>query len=141
MRAARKHRRRVAALAAFVRREDGGASFEACLWVPFLLSFFFLIMDATFIFSREADAQRIVQDGTRQYVSKAIDSEAELETWLETMMASISPNADATIDFDASTGILVASVDYPAGDTDLTGVTGWLSGVTMRVRSIQLMEQ
>jgi Flp pilus assembly protein TadG len=141
MRVAGNRRGRAAAVLAFARREDGGASFEACLWVPFLLLFFFLIMDATFIFSHEADAQRIVQDGTRQYVSKALDSETELETWLETVMASVSPNADATVDYDSSTGILVASVEYPAGDTDLTGVTGWLSGVTMRVQSIQLMEQ
>jgi hypothetical protein len=125
----------------FLRGEDGGASFEACLWVPFLLSFFFLIMDATFIFSREADAQRIVQDGTRQYVAKAFDSQSELETWLETTMAVVSPNADATIDYDSSTGILVAAIEYPAEDTDLTGVTGWLGGATMRVQSVQLMEQ
>lgn len=127
-------------LRAFLRREDGGATIEACIWLPFFFTFFILILDATFIFLRQSDAQRIVQDGTRQFVSGAIDTRAELETWLEDTMASVSPNADATTIYDAGTGMLTARVEYPAEDTDLTGATGWLGGLTMRVQSIQLTE-
>ena len=50
----------------FLRDEAGGATVEACLWIPFFLSFFVLILDAAFIFLQETDAQRIVQDGNRQ---------------------------------------------------------------------------
>ncbi len=125
-------------LGAFARSETGSATVEACLWLPFLFFFFILILDATIIFMREADAQRIVQDGTRQFVTGAIDSEAELDAWLEATMAAISPNAKASSTI--SSGVLTATIEYPAEDTDLTGSAGLLGGLTMKVQSIQLVE-
>lgn len=130
-----------AMLRTFARRDDGGASFEACLWVPFLIGVILLVIDATFIFGREADAHRIAQDGTRQFVSGAIASQSELETWLETAMSPVSPNADANVSLDSTTGILTAVIEYPAEDTDLTGATGLLGAATVRVQSIQLTEE
>ncbi len=125
-------------LRAFVRSERGAATVEACLWIPVLLTFFILILDATIIFLRETDAQRIVQDGTRQYVTGAIETEAELDAWLEDMMSAISPNAQANS--TVSSGVLTTTIEYPAEDTDLTGSAGLLGGLTMKVRSIQLVE-
>lgn len=126
---------------AFVRSEDGSATVEACLWIPFFAAFFILILDATFIFLQQADAQRIVQDANRQYISKSIGSLAALESWIETTMTPLSANATATATIDASTGILTTRLEYPAEDTDLTGSTGLLGGLTMRVQAVHLTEQ
>ncbi len=123
----------------FLRDEAGGATVEACLWIPFFLSFFVLILDAAFIFLQETDAQRIVQDGNRQYVTGAIASTGALETWIETAMVPLSPNANATARVDGA-GVLTTVLTYPAEDTDLTGATGVLGGLTMRVQSIYLTE-
>ena len=125
---------------AFHRDEDGGATIEACLWIPFFFTCFILILDATFIFLREADAQRIVQDGNRQFVTGAITGETALETWVEAAMTTVSPNADATVSIDAN-GVLTTRVTYPAEDSDLTGASGLLGGLTMRVQSVYLTEQ
>jgi Flp pilus assembly protein TadG len=126
--------------ARFLRSEDGSATVEACIWLPFFFFFFLLILDATFIFLRQADAQRIVQDGSRLYVVGAIKTTSDLETWLESSMAPISPNAKATTNIGAN-GFLTAQISYPAEDTDLTGATGMLGGATMRVQSVQILEQ
>lgn len=125
---------------AFHQDEDGGATIEACLWIPFFFAFFILVLDAAFIFLREADAQRIVQDGNRQFVTGAITGETALETWVEAAMTTVSPNADATVSIDAN-GVLTTRVTYPAEDSDLTGASGLLGGLTMRVQSVYLTEQ
>lgn len=128
-------------LARFVRDEAGGATVEACLWLPFFFVFFILILDATFIFARQSDAHRVVQDGTRQFVTGGIDTLAELETWLEAAMQPIAPSADATVALDTTKDLLTARISYNAEDTDLTGATGVLGGLTIRVQSIQLVEE
>jgi Flp pilus assembly protein TadG len=126
---------------AFRDAEDGSATIEACLWIPFFFSFFILVLDATFIFLQQADAQRIVQDGNRQYVSKSIGSLGALETWIETAMQPLSSNAVAMASIDPTTGILTTRLEYPAEDTDLTGTTGVFGGLTMRVQAVHLTEQ
>ncbi len=121
--------------------EDGSATIEACLWIPFFFSFFILVLDATFIFLQQADAQRIVQDANRQYVSKSIGSLGALETWVETAMQPLTSNANVTASIDPTTGILTTRLEYPAEDTDLTGTTGVFGGLTMRVQAVHLTEQ
>ena len=136
-----KRGRRDGRVRRFAQSEDGGATIEACLWLPFLATFFMLVIDASFIFMRQADAQRIVQDGARQFVAGAIDTETELKTWLEAAMTPISTNATATVQVDPITGYLTARVEYPAKDTDLSGVSGVLGAAQILVQSIQITEQ
>lgn len=125
----------------FRRDEAGGATVEACLWLPFFFAFFILVLDATFVFARQSDAHRIVQDGTRQYITGGIDTTADLETWLETAMQPIAPSAVATVTIDTTKDLLTARISYSAEDTDLTGATGVLGGLTIRVQSVQLIEE
>ena len=51
-----------------VRSEGGSCTVEACFWLPFFLFFFVVIFDATYVFMRNGEVRRIVQDGNRAYV-------------------------------------------------------------------------
>lgn len=125
----------------FWREEDGLATFEACIWTPFFFIFLMLVVDATMIFSNQGRVHRIVQDANRQFILGQIDTTDDLQTWLEAQLASqrVTPNATATATVDAN-DILVTTVTYPSADTDLTGATGLLSGLTMRVTNYTLTE-
>ncbi len=127
----------------FGKNEDGGATFEACIWIPFLLFFFIMILDATAIFTNQSRVHRIVQDGNRQFVSGVYQHEANpqqaLESWVETTLDTIAPSADATINIDGD-GLLTTQVTYNASETDLSGVTGLFSSLTMRVQAIHQTE-
>ena len=127
----------------FGKSEAGGATFEACIWIPFLLFFFIMILDATAIFTNQSRVHRIVQDGNRQFVSGVYQHETNpqqaLETWVETTLDTIAPSADATISIDGS-GLLTTQVTYNASETDLSGVTGLFSSLTMRVQAIHQTE-
>jgi len=127
----------------FMRDEDGSATIEACLWLPFFIFFFVLILDATTIFMNQARVHRIVQDANRQYIvggfKTSVNEEQALEVWIEQSLASIAPSASATAQVD-SRGLLTTQVSYPSGETDLTGATGVLGSLTMRVQAIHQTE-
>ena len=116
---------------------------EACLWLPFFIFFFVLVLDATTIFMNQARVHRIVQDANRQYVvgvfKTAADEEQALETWIETALNGIAPSASASATV-GPLGLLTTQVSYPSGETDLTGATGVLGSLTMRVQAIHQTE-
>ncbi|MDU8942119.1 TadE/TadG family type IV pilus assembly protein [Ovoidimarina sediminis] len=127
----------------FGKEDEGSATFEACIWIPFLLLFFIMILDGTSIFTNQAKVHRIVQDANRQFVSGVFKLEPNpqmaMETWLETALDDIAPSADATISIDAN-GLLTTTVSYPASETDLSGVTGVFKNLTMNVKAIHQTE-
>lgn len=123
-----------------LRADDGGATVEATLWLPIYTLAIVLILDATFIFKGESRVHSIVQDGMRQYILGAYrgtpDPEEALEDWIEHRLAitGLTARAEAVVVLKPDAG-LTATVSYPSGDTDLSGVTGLLGGLTMRVTS------
>lgn len=127
----------------FSRDEDGSATVEACLWLPFFIFFFVMILDATTIFMNQARVHRIVQDANRQFVvgvfKSAANEEQALEQWIEQSLAPITPSASASASVDTQ-GLLTTQVSYPSGETDLTGATGVLGSLTMRVQAIHQTE-
>ena len=119
---------------AFLKDESGGGTIEACLWLPVLIGFFILIFDATYVFLKDGEIRRVLQEGNRQYVKGLHSNDpTELETWIETTLAQLAPNANATSSLDSTTGILTTSVTYPASDTDITGWVSALTGLVITV--------
>lgn len=98
----------------FMRREDGGTTIEAVLWVPVFVLILSLITDASFVFYGRAQALRIVQDGNRAFSVGRIVSTSETEDFIEERLADIAPNATATTTVDA--GIITSVVVIPAAD-------------------------
>ena len=125
----------------FARDEAGSGSVEACLWMPVLFAFFILVLDGTYLFLRDSEIRRVVQDGSRQYVMGFFGTDTgEMQTWIEERLAPIAPNAVAETTVDAATGVLFTSVRYPASDTDLTGWIGKLTDLTLSAHVVNKLE-
>ncbi len=125
----------------FFCNEAGSASAEACLWLPIMLGLFITTFDATYVFLRDGEIRRVVQEGGRQYIKGLHGTDlASAEDWIETTLSQLSPNADATVKFDSSGELLVTTLTYPASDTDLTGWVSALTGLTLTVQTIHKVE-
>ena len=125
----------------FLRDESGSGTIEACLWLPVLIGFFILIFDATYVFLRDGEIRRVVQEGNRQYVKGLHGTQpAGLETWIETKLGQLAPNANATSLVDSTTGLLTTTITYPASDTDVTGWVSALTGLEITIHTVNQTE-
>ena len=92
----------------FRRDESGGATIEACLWLPFFAIFMIFVIDVTMVFMNESKVHHVVQDGNRQYVVGGFKDEANptqaLETWIEASLDLLTPGAIATASLNPTTG-------------------------------------
>lgn len=118
--------------------EDGSATIEAVLWLPFFIMLFIMIADAAMIFANQSRVHRMVQDGNRNYVVGAITNCAALETWLENVTQQLAPSASATC--SVSSNIVTSTVSIPSGELDLSGATGVFGGLTIQVQAQHLLE-
>ena len=124
----------------FSSKEDGSATVEACLWLPVLMLFFMLVLDATYMFVSEGEVWRVLTEANRQYVRGGLgDTTADLELFLETKLARFSPNIDAVSVVDAN-GILTTTVTLPARDTTITGVFPQFINLDLTVRAVHQTE-
>lgn len=100
-------------LAAFSRREDGGATMEAVLWIPMYLVFMALIFDGALIFHGQSKVQRMAQDMNRLAIAGYYDdgvggvdtsamkdaAEAVVQARYKDATASINADADSVQTF------------------------------------------
>ncbi|MCA0271567.1 MAG: pilus assembly protein [Proteobacteria bacterium] len=122
----------------FARKEDGAATVEAVLWLPFFLMLFGLLADVSMIFYNQSRLLRIVQDANRNMsVGRLVDSEATIE-FVEAQGLSVSPNITSTSSVTA--GLITTTATVPIEDLDLFGVAGVFRNVNMTVRAEHLME-
>ena len=125
----------------FLRDTSGSGTIEACLWIPVLLAFFVTSFDATYVFLRDGEIRRVVQEGSRQYIKGLHGTDlAKAEKWIETALDPLAPNANATVKLDSSGELLVTTITYPASDTDLTGWVSALTGLTLTVQTVHQTE-
>lgn len=125
----------------FLRNESGNASAEACLWLPILLAFFITSLDATYVFLRDGEIRRVVQEGSRQYVKGLHGTDlASAKSWIESELDQLAPNAEASLKHDSTGTLLVTTLTYPASDTDLTGWISALTGLTLTVQTVHQSE-
>lgn len=133
-------------LRSFFRSEHGGASVEVMLWIPAFAGFFFLLLEATNIFYSMGQIRRVLMDGNRYYVMGGFDENVStLETWIETTIDPIAPNAFASASIDSS-GRLNTRVMLPYSDVDFTGLAnvlgnfGFGAGAVITITTVAQME-
>lgn len=126
-------------VAEFRRSEDGWVTFESVLWVPILVSIFVMIADVSIVFMNKARIERILQDGHRGMAVGLIADCPALENWLVSNITAMAPSASAT----CSTNLTQTTtrIQAPVGELDLTGATGILAGLTIRVESVHHAER
>ena len=106
-------------LGEFHRREDGGATVEAVLWVPVFVAILCLVVDASLVFFGQNQAYRAVQNGNRNLSIGRLETEGEVETFVESSLSNYVPNARAAASMDA--GMISTYVQFPASDVVATG--------------------
>jgi Flp pilus assembly protein TadG len=122
----------------FRRAEDGAATVEAVLWLPFFVLTFVLIADLSFVFRRQAEIQRIVQDANRLYSVGFLQSESEAETWVKDAIATLSTSA--IVDAVEDGGVIRTQVLVPVDDLVAVGGFDFLSGYRISVQTEQMIE-
>lgn len=108
------------------RREEGAATVEAVLWIPFFFFLLILILDASMIFHNQTTITRILQDANRNLSVGRFDTEAETESFVLTKVGKLSPSATANTNITA--GLISTTVSVPMADLTLLGSTSFASG-------------
>jgi hypothetical protein len=121
-------------------REDGAATIEALLWIPLMLIFFSLLADATMIFSGQARALRVLQDGNRRIAVGFLDTCAQVESYVEDRLEPLSPGADASCSIDSATNVVTTQVTMPASDLDIAGLLSSFDSLQVTVSTQHLLE-
>lgn len=126
-------------LGRFARSDDGSATIESLLWIPFFVFLLLFIADVTLIFMNQSMALRVTQDGVRSLAVYEIADCAALQTWLETTLNGMANSATATcaISGDYAT----TTVTMNSSDLDLTGATGWIANFPVQVSAQHFMER
>ncbi|MGQ0610217.1 MAG: TadE/TadG family type IV pilus assembly protein [Paracoccaceae bacterium] len=104
----------------FCRGESGMASVEAVIWMPVFILLIAVVADTSAIFGRQAEALRVVQDANRSLSLGRFLTIEETETYIQSNIASISPNA--TVDTVIVAGIITTTVVLPISDIGITGL-------------------
>lgn len=122
----------------FVRNEDGAATVEAVVWLPFFFALFGLLTDVSMVFYNQSRLLRIAQDANRNMsVGRLTDAQAT-ENFIKAASATVSPRVSAVT--SVTSGLITTTVTVPLSDLDLFGVGGVFRNVNMTVRAEHLME-
>jgi len=105
----------------FLRGASGTMSVEAVLWLPMFLIMVIVIADTSLVFSRRAQALRIVQDANRGMSMYRLTSEAETMDYILSRIHQISPSAQALTTMDPTTHVIRSSLVIPLQELDALG--------------------
>jgi Flp pilus assembly protein TadG len=124
------------ALRRFGGAEDGVATVEAVLWLPFFMLLLALIADASFLFHRQAQMLRAVQDANRAFSTGQLASPEAVRDVLIAQYTPLSSRVEAVSLLDTDTvpsGIIRTSLSLPARDVNSIGLIASLTGLTLSV--------
>lgn len=122
----------------FRKEETGSATVEAVLWLPLFVVVFVMIADVSFVFHRQSQMMRIVQDANRAFSVGRLSSEEETENFVTDALAGLSESAVAVTTLNA--GVISTSVQVPVTDMVAVGFFNFLSGYNVEVSSEHYLE-
>lgn len=122
----------------FLKREDGAVTVEALLWLLLYFPAVMLIIDVSMIFNGQNLAYKNVQDANRQASIGRLSTTSEVETYIQTNIASFAPRAVATATL--SGGQINSTVRIPVGDLLMTGWFDELANFDVVVSGSHVME-
>lgn len=114
------------------------ATIEAVMWLPVFYFLFCAVVDVSFVFHRQAEAYRVVQDANRQFSVGRLADEAATQTWIEANVAHVSAGAAATTSIHE--GVILTQLVMPIEDLDATGLFGWLADYDVVVSAKHFLE-
>jgi Flp pilus assembly protein TadG len=131
-----RNRGRWGALRRRLADEDGSTTVEAVLWIPFFFLLLALIADASFLFHRQAQMLRAVQDANRAFSTGQIETTAQVQEILIAQYSALSKDVQAVSVLDTDTvpgGIIRTSLSIPARDINSIGLIAGLSNLNLTV--------
>ncbi len=125
-------------LKSWFAHEDGSATIESVLWMPFFVALFTLIVDGTLIFNNHSNVLRVVHDANRAFSVGRLESGAETEAFIKKNAYHISRNIDvSTVVVD---GVIATRVEIPAADMDMTGLFTGIAAATLTINAQHYLE-
>ena len=118
--------------------DDGAVSVEAVLWLPFFVLMVTLLADVALVFHGQARALEVAQNVNRAYSVGDIATPEEASEQLTAELASMSPNAEAYVNYEK--GLITTIVVLPTSDLDAVGLFTSLASVDMSVVSQMVKE-
>lgn len=122
----------------FAASEDGSATVEVVIWLPFIMALFTLMVDASVMFHNHSSVTRMVQDANRAYAVGRYETEVETQTELSARLADLSGDAD--VQTTLSNGVINTVVTVPAADLDVIGVFPGMSDFLFTIRAQHFQE-
>lgn len=121
-----------------LRREEGGATVETVLWMPFFMALFAMVVDVSLVMGGQAEVLRIVQDTNRAVSLGRYQSLEDARQNILTEMSQLSSHSTVTL--EVVNGIITSVVVIPARDLTATGLFDGLADVDIVVRAEHLSE-
>lgn len=122
----------------FTRSDDGTATVETLLWFPLFIAVFGLMLDVAMIFHGQAKVLRVTQDGNREYSIGRLTTPAAAETYIESVLAQLNIQANATTTEVA--GVAHTIVTVPANQLQVLGYFSAFAGLTISVTAEHMIE-
>lgn len=133
-----KMRRPLGRILGFRRNDDGNATIEAVLWIPFFILFFMLVVNVSYIFFNHARALKIVQDGNRAYSTGRIATASDNEDFIEANLQSFAPSA--SVQSAETLGIVYTQALLPIEELVAIGNFRWLQNYDVAVVGTHYLE-
>lgn len=121
-----------------LHQEDGGASVEAVIWMPFFLLLFAMVVDASLVLGGQAEVLRVVQDTNRAVSLGRYQDLDVARQHIEAEIVQLSNSALVTV--EVVDGIITSVVVIPARDLTATGLFDGFADIDLVVRAQHLSE-
>jgi len=122
----------------FLRKDSGASTVETVLWFPLFIAVFGLMLDVAMIFHGQAKVLRVVQDGNREYSIGRLTTASAAETAIETELAGLGIQSNATTSEQA--GVAHTVVTVPANQLQVLGYFTAFRNLTVTVTAEHMIE-
>ena len=96
------------------------------------------MVDVAMVFNGHSRVMRIVQDANRNLSVGRLATEDEVEAYIITALANLSPNATATTQIVS--GVATTTAFVPATDLEIIGMFSAISSITLNVTAQHYIE-
>lgn len=122
----------------FRKDEEGAATVEAVLWLPAFILFFVMVAEVSFVFHRQSQVLRVVQDGNRALSVGRLASTNDVEDFIAARISNLSTRAQ--VSSGLADGVISTLVEIPVEDLVAVGMFDFLADYDVAIASQQFIE-
>lgn len=122
----------------FMRREDGTATVEFAIWMPFVFAVFLAAGELVMIFYGQSRILQVAQDATRQASIGRLQTAEDVSNYINTELPGFATNASITN--QVSRGVITTAVSVPVRDIAPFGIITALGSSQVTVVAQQVAE-